>query len=60
MKISPKATKTAPAKAATVPEYLAGLTPEKRAVITAARKLVRANIPKGDVLPEKAGRLKLE
>jgi hypothetical protein len=47
MKISPKARKTAPAKAKTVAEYLAGMTPEKRAVITAARKLVRANIPKG-------------
>ena len=49
MRISPKARKTAPAKARakTVAEYLAGMTPDKRAVITAARKLVRANIPKG-------------
>jgi hypothetical protein len=35
------------ARPSTVEEYLAGLSPEKRAVVVAARKLVHANIPKG-------------
>ncbi len=41
------ASKTIAARQTTVSGYLASLSPEKRAVIEAARKLVRANIPKG-------------
>lgn len=33
--------------AATVPEYLAGLPPERRKVVAALRRLVRANLPQG-------------
>ena len=45
-----KATETEPAwksRPTTVAGYLESLPPEKRAVVTAGRKLVRANIPEG-------------
>lgn len=34
-------------KAKTVPEYLAGLPPERRKLVSAARALVRKHLPKG-------------